>query len=253
MKVTFLGTGTSQGVPFIGCDCAVCTSTDKRDKRLRTSVWIQTKDASIVIDSGPDFRYQMLRANVRKLDAIVFTHGHKDHVAGMDDIRPYNYYENKPIAVHATKATQAVLKREFEYVFQEHHYPGIPQVSLHTIGTEPFDINGLQITPIRVLHYKLEVLGFRIGDFTYITDANYIAPEELAKAKGSKFFVLNALRHQEHVSHYTLKEAIEIAGQTGAQASYFTHISHQLGLHEEISRQLPENMHLAYDGLTLEL
>jgi phosphoribosyl 1,2-cyclic phosphate phosphodiesterase len=253
VKITFLGTGTSQGVPFIGCDCAVCTSPDKRNNRLRTSVWVETKQASIVIDSGPDFRYQMLRANVRKLDAIVYTHGHKDHVAGLDDVRAYNYHDNKAMEVYATEPTQEVLKREFHYVFQKLDYPGVPQINLNTITDKPFNINGLEIIPIKVLHYKLEVLGFRIGDFTYITDANYISPEELTKARNSKAFVLNALRHQQHISHYNLEEAIDIARQTGAKDSYFTHISHQLGLHEEIDSQLPENMHLAYDGLILEL
>jgi phosphoribosyl 1,2-cyclic phosphate phosphodiesterase len=254
VKVTFLGTGTSQGVPFIGCDCAVCTSPDKRDNRLRTSVWIQTKDTSIVIDSGPDFRYQMLRANVRKLDAIIYTHGHKDHVAGMDDIRAYNYHYQKDMDVYASAETQVTLKREFQYVFNAHKYPGIPQVNLHTIdGDTPFEINGIKITPVKVMHYKLEVLGFRIGDFTYITDANYIAPEEFEKVKGSKALVLNALRHEPHVSHYTLAEAIEVAGEAGAKDTYFTHISHQLGLHAEIDAHLPEGMHLAYDGLVLHL
>lgn len=254
MKITFLGTGTSQGVPFIGCDCAVCTSPDKRDNRLRTSVWIETADTSIVIDSGPDFRYQMLRANVRKLDAIIYTHGHKDHVAGMDDIRAYNYHYQKDMDVFASEETQVVLKREFQYVFSEKKYPGIPQVNLHTInGDTPFTINGITIIPVKVLHYKLEVLGFRIGDFTYITDANYIAPAEMDKIKGSKALVLNALRHEQHVSHYTLKEAIEVAALSGAHHTYFTHISHQLGLHAEIDSHLPQGMHLAYDGLTLYL
>lgn len=254
MKVTFLGTGTSQGVPIIGCDCKVCTSTDKRDNRLRVSVWIETPEASIVIDSGPDFRYQMLRGNVRKLDAIVFTHGHKDHVAGLDDVRAYNFHDERPMEIYANEHTQEVLKREFEYVFNNKSYPGIPQLNLHTIdGDTPFSINGLTITPIRVLHYKLEVLGFRIGDFTYITDANYIAPAELEKAKGSKAFVLTALRHEQHISHYTLQEAIAIAQEVGAKNSYFTHISHQMGLHAEVEKTLPEGMHLAYDGLTLYL
>lgn len=253
MKITFLGTGTSQGVPVIGCSCAVCTSADKRDNRLRTSVWIDTPQASIVIDSGPDFRYQMLRAHVRRLDAIIFTHGHKDHVAGMDDVRAYNYFDQKPMEVYATTDTQDVLKREFHYVFGNQYYPGIPQVNLHTIGSEPFQVNGLTITPIRVLHYKMEVLGFRIGDFTYITDANYIAPEELEKAKGSKAFVLNALRHEKHISHYNLQDAIRIAREVNAENSYFTHISHQLGTHKEVSLALPQGMHLAYDGLQLQL
>lgn len=254
MKITFLGTGTSQGVPFIGCDCAVCTSKDIRDNRLRSAVWIETPEASIVIDSGPDFRQQMLRAHVRKLDAIVFTHGHKDHVAGMDDVRAYNFHDGRAMEVYATKETQETLKREFQYVFSGHSYPGIPQVNLHTInGDEPFEINGLKIIPIRVLHYKMEVLGFRIGDFTYITDANYMDADEIAKAKGSKVFVLNALRHQQHPSHYTLSEAIDIAHAVGAEQTYFTHISHQLGLHEDVEKTLPAGMHLAYDGLVIKM
>lgn len=254
MKITFLGTGTSQGVPFIGCDCHVCTSADKRDNRLRTSVWVETPEASIVIDSGPDFRYQMLRANVRRLDAIIFTHGHKDHIAGLDDVRAYNYHDNKAMEIYATEETQTTLKREFEYVFKNATYPGIPQLNLNTISAaQPFYINGLEIIPIRVLHYKMEVLGFRIGDFTYITDANYIAEEEMAKAKNSKVFVLNALRHEEHISHYTLQQAIDVAHAVKPGQAYFTHISHQLGLHAEIEKTLPDGMLLAYDGLTIEL
>ncbi len=252
MKVTFLGTGTSQGVPFIGCDCEVCRSANHKDKRLRCAVWIQTDDVSIVIDSGPDFRYQMLRAGVRKLDAIVFTHGHKDHVAGLDDIRPYNFFEKKPVAVYATQETQEALKREFSYIFSDITYPGIPQITMHIInGDEPFVINGLEIVPIKVLHYKLEVLGFRIGDFTYITDANYIAIDQLAKVVGSKAFVLNALRNEPHISHFTLKEAISVGRDTGVPDVYFTHISHQLGLHDSVTQALPKGMHLAYDGLEL--
>lgn len=254
MKITFLGTGTSQGVPFIGCDCPVCVSADKRNDRLRTSVWIDTPEASVVIDSGPDFRQQMLRYNVRRLDAIVFTHGHKDHVAGMDDVRAYNFHDKKAMNVYADLNTQEVLKREFQYVFQEPNYPGIPQVDLNTInGDNSFNIKGLEFNPIKVLHYKLEVLGFRIGDFTYITDANYISPEQLDKAKGSKVLVLNALRHEAHPSHFTLKEAIDVATAVGAENTYFTHISHQLGLHDEVEATLPAGMHLAYDGLTLHL
>lgn len=254
MKVTFLGTGTSQGVPFIGCGCAVCTSTDKHNNRLRASVWIETPETSIVIDSGPDFRYQMLRANVKKLDAIIFTHGHKDHVAGLDDVRAYNYHDNKAMEVFATEETQTTLRREFDYVFNKPHYPGIPLINLNTITADKsFFVNGLKITPIRLLHYKMEVLGFRIGDFTYITDANYIDRDEMQKIKGSKTFVINALRHEEHISHYTLQQAIDIAHAINADKTYFTHISHQLGLHADIEATLPKGMHLAYDGLVLDL
>ncbi len=253
MKVTFLGTGTSQGIPIIGCQCSVCTSVNKKDNRLRTSVWVKTPEASIVIDSGPDFRYQMLRAKVHQLDAIVFTHGHKDHIAGMDDVRAYNFIHGKPVDIYATEETMGTIRREFSYIFENANYPGIPQININTINAwEPFEINGLKITPIRLLHYKMEVLGFRIGDFTYITDANFIEPEELAKASGSKALVLNALRHEPHISHYTLAQAMEVAGTVQPGETYFTHISHQLGLHDDIDAGLPAGMHLAYDGLELE-
>jgi phosphoribosyl 1,2-cyclic phosphate phosphodiesterase len=253
VKITFLGTGTSQGIPFIGCPCPVCVSDNKKDNRLRSSILIETEEATIVIDSGPDFRYQMLRARVNKLDAIVYTHGHKDHIAGLDDIRPYNFFTNKPVAIYATEETQEALRREYSYIFSLPSYPGIPQIVMHTIdAAATFSIKGIEITPIRVLHYKLEVLGFRIGDFTYITDANYISPEEMDKVRGSKAIVLNALRHEPHISHYTLTEAVEVARDLGAEDSYFTHISHQLGLHDVVDSELPAGMHLAYDGLVLE-
>jgi phosphoribosyl 1,2-cyclic phosphate phosphodiesterase len=254
VKVTFLGTGTSQGVPVISCTCAVCTSSDKRDNRLRSSVFIEVDETNIVIDTGPDFRYQMLRSKINKLDGVLLTHSHKDHIAGLDDVRAYNYFQQKPMDVYATEETQQALRREYSYIFDNPDYPGIPQIRLHTIqSANPFAVNGVEIIPIRVLHYKMEVIGFRIKDFTYITDANYIAPEEMEKIKGSKVLVLNALRHQQHVSHYTLSQAMEIAKETGAEQTYFTHISHQLGLHNEVDAQLPEGMHLAYDCLELKL
>ncbi|MBS1615788.1 MAG: MBL fold metallo-hydrolase [Bacteroidetes bacterium] len=253
MTVTFLGTGTSQGVPFIGCPCEVCHSTDPRDNRLRCSVWIQLPQLSLVIDTGPDFRYQMLRADVQRLDAVLFTHGHKDHIAGLDDIRAYNYHQQKPMDIWCTEETEASLRREFSYVFYNASYPGIPQLQLHRIfPEEPFSINGVEITPIRVLHYKLEVIGFRIGPFSYITDANYIAAAEMDKLRGSEVLVLNALRNEPHVSHFNLKEAEAVAREIGARANYFTHISHQLGLHDLVEKSLPTNMHLAYDGLQLD-
>ncbi len=251
MTVTFLGTGTSQGVPVIGCPCEVCASPDPRDKRLRSSVWMNSPDGSVVIDTGPDFRYQMLRADVKTLDAVVFTHGHKDHTAGLDDVRAYNYIQSRAMDVYATDETQAALRREFAYIFENGSYPGIPQLRMHTFHNAPFKVAGMEFLPIRALHYRLEVFGFRIGGFTYITDANAIASGELDKARGSRVLVLNALRHEHHISHFTLDEAIAIAQDVGAEATYFTHISHQLGRHKDVSRLLPSGIYLAYDGLQL--
>lgn len=253
MTITFLGTGTSQGVPVIACDCEVCTSTNHHDKRLRSSIMIEAEDKVIVIDSGPDFRYQMLRAGVKHLDAIMFTHEHKDHVAGMDDIRAFNYRQQAAIDIYATERVQAALKREFAYIFHEFKYPGIPQVELLTIDTEPFDIGNVHIIPIEVMHYKLSVLGFRVGDFTYITDAKTITDTEKEKIKGSRILVINALQLDNHISHFTLDEAIEFAREIGAEQTYFTHISHRLGKHHEVSSFLPAGIYLAHDGLKLEL
>ena len=252
MKVTFLGTGTSQGVPIIGCNCAVCTSMDKRDNRLRTSVLIEAPEATIVIDTGPDFRYQMLRAHVTHLDAVVFTHGHKDHTAGLDDIRAYNYFQKKAMDVYATPRVQEVIKREFSYVFSDEKYPGIPQINLHTLTSEPFIINGTTFIPIEVMHYKMPVKAFRIGNVSYITDANFISEEEKQKIKGSEIIIINALRKEEHISHFTFNEAIDLMFELEPKQAYFTHISHQLGLHEEIQKELPNWIKIAYDGLVVE-
>jgi phosphoribosyl 1,2-cyclic phosphate phosphodiesterase len=253
LTVTFLGTGTSQGVPVIACDCEVCRSEDRHDKRLRTSIMLRDGEKVIVIDSGPDFRYQMLRENVQRLDAIVFTHEHKDHIAGLDDIRAFNYKQQGPIDIYATMRVQEALKREFHYIFAEFKYPGIPQLTLHTIDSTPFDVSGITFIPIEVMHYKLPVLGFRINDFTYITDAKTVSPEEVQKIKGTRILVINALQRQNHISHFTFDEAIAFAQSIGAEKTYFTHISHRLGKHAEVSEALPLGIELAYDGLVVEI
>lgn len=253
MKFTFLGTGTSQGVPVITCNCEVCTSSDFRDNRTRTSLLIQSDTTTVVIDTGPDFRTQLLREKVQDLDAVVFTHGHKDHVAGLDDIRPFNYMLHKTINVHAELGVQEILKREFAYAFQPQEYPGVPQIKLITIDETPFTIGDIPFIPIRAMHKTLPVLGFRIHDFTYITDANFIADTELEKIKGSKVLVLNALRRETHYSHFSLSQAIEIAQKINAEQTCLTHISHHMGLYLEVNRALPSGIKLAYDGLRIEL
>lgn len=253
-RVTFLGTGTSQGVPLIACTCRVCSSEDPLNKRLRSSIRIESAGKNIVIDSGPDFRQQMLRSHTTRLDALLFTHEHKDHIAGMDDIRAYNYIHRTPIDVYASAQVQEALRREYQYIFSDFKYPGIPEINLHTIEKDrDFMVGELRVIPIGVMHYRLPVLGFRIHDFTYITDANFISDAEKEKIRGSKVLVLNALRHEKHISHFTLEEAIALVRELEVPEAYFTHISHQLGLHHEIEAQLPEGMHLAYDGLELEI
>lgn len=252
MKVTFLGTGTSQGIPVIACDCEVCVSQNKHDKRLRVSVLIEEQEKTLVIDAGPDFRYQMLRAGVRHLDALLFTHEHKDHVAGLDDIRAFNFKQQSEIDVYADLRVQNALKKEFHYIFSEAKYPGIPRLKLHEIRADKsFTAAGIEIIPISVLHYKLPVFGYRVGDFTYITDAKTIDAENVAKIRGSKIVVINALQKDNHVSHLTLDEAIDLAQEIGAEQTYLTHISHRLGSHEEVSKELPSGIALAYDGLEL--
>jgi phosphoribosyl 1,2-cyclic phosphate phosphodiesterase len=254
MRVTFLGTGTSQGIPMIGCSCEVCSSHDGKDKRLRTSIKIETSEVTIVIDSGPDFRQQMLASKTAKLHAIVFTHEHKDHIAGLDDIRAFNYFQREPMHVYCDERVEIALRREFHYAFNEFKYPGAPDIQIHAINaSDDFRIGDLTITPIEVMHYKLPVLGFRINDFVYITDANFISDKEKEKLKNCKALVLNALRKEPHISHFTLNEAIQLAQDVQAPLTYFTHVSHQLGCHAEVSEALPESMHLAYDGLELKL
>lgn len=253
MKVTFLGTGTSQGVPVIGCHCAVCRSLDFRDKRLRSAIHLQNDNLSLVIDTGPDFRQQMLANRIECLDAILFTHEHKDHTAGLDDVRAFNFRQKRDMPVYGRKQVLEQLKTEFAYAFAEKRYPGVPRITLNEIDTSPFSINGLQITPILVYHYKLPVLGFRIGDFTYITDANSIPEEEKKKIKGSRHLVLNALQQEPHISHFTLDEAIALSQELGAENTYFTHISHRLGKHMDVDSELPEGIQLAYDGLQIDI
>lgn len=253
MRFTFLGTGTSQGVPVIGCNCEVCQSADERDNRLRTSAMVETEGTTFVIDTGPDFRQQMLRNTPTDMPRVIFTHEHKDHIAGLDDIRAFNFKYRKPIDIYASTAVQEALKREYHYVFAAQKYPGVPQVNLHTIsGDENFTIEGTEVIPVRLLHYKMPVLGFRIKDVAYITDANYIAPEEKEKLKNLDVLVLNALRKKEHISHFNLSEAVQLVEELKPKRAFFTHISHLMGLHEEVEKELPAHIRLAQDGLVIE-
>jgi phosphoribosyl 1,2-cyclic phosphate phosphodiesterase len=252
LKITFLGTGTSSGVPMIACECAVCTSNDKKDKRLRSSILVQSANTTIVVDTTPDFRYQMLRENVKHLDAVLFTHPHKDHIAGLDDVRAFNFSQEQPMQVYANQMTIDALMREFAYAFADKKYPGVPNLELNTISLEPFTIGDIPIVPVMVWHLKMPVFGFRFGDFTYITDANRIDEEEKEKIRGSKIIVLNALRKEKHISHYTLDEAVALVRELAIPEAYFTHISHQLGKHADVEASLPQGMHLSYDGLKIE-
>ena len=253
ISITFLGTGTSSGVPMIGCDCPVCTSEDKKDKRLRASILVESAHTRLVVDAGPDFRYQMLRAGVKRLDAIIFTHPHKDHVAGLDDVRAYNFFTRQPIQVFANEMTQEVLIREFPYAFTDTKYPGVPEINLNTIAVEPFVVGDIPVVPIMVWHLKMPVLGFRFGRFTYITDANKIDELEKQKIDGTDVLVLNALRKEKHISHFTLREGVDLAIELKAATTYFTHLSHQMGKHKDVNMELPAGIELAYDNLRLQL
>lgn len=238
---------------MIGCDCVVCTSENEKDKRLRSSILVQSATTTLVVDTTPDFRTQMLRENVKRLDAVIFTHPHKDHIAGLDDIKAFNYFQKKAVDVYANKLTEEALRREFYYIFADKKYPGVPNINLHIIIDKPFVVGDIPVIPILVYHLKMPVLAFRFGKFTYITDANRIDDEEKEKIKGSEIIVVNALRKKEHISHFTLNEAVNLVKELKVSAGYFTHISHQLGLHDEINSELPANIHLAFDGLTLHI
>jgi phosphoribosyl 1,2-cyclic phosphate phosphodiesterase len=253
LKVVFLGTGTSQGIPVIACDCEVCQSSDPKDKRLRCSVLISVNDWNMVIDTGPDFRQQMLAAKVKTLDGVLFTHEHKDHISGMDDIRAFNFSAEKPMDIFASKLVEIGLRREFHYVFGNNDYPGIPQIKLNIIEDEPFEVIGETVIPINVMHYKLPVKAFRIRNFAYVTDANFIEESELLKLKGVTHLVINALRKTPHISHFSLDEALQIIDKIGPKKAYLTHISHLMGLHAEVTKELPENVVIAYDGLAIEI
>ncbi len=253
MKITFLGTGTSQGVPVIGCSCEVCTSLDFRDKRLRSSIQIEISQRSFVIDTGPDFRQQMLRERVRRIDAVLFTHAHRDHTAGLDDVRAYNFMQQMDMPVYGRQEVLDQLRIEYAYAFNKENYPGIPRLLMNLIDTKPFSIDGVDIIPLEVLHLKMRVLGFRFGNFSYITDANFIPDETLEKLKGTEILVLNALQRNAHISHFNLEEALAMVDRIKPAKTYFTHISHNLGLHADVSRELPLNVMLSYDGLQLEV
>jgi len=253
LTVKFLGTGTSSGVPMIGCDCEVCTSSDPFDKRLRSSVMIESASTRVVIDTTPDFRYQMLRTATKHIDGIVFTHPHHDHIAGLDDVRAFNFFSRKAVDLYANAITEAALRRDFHYAFAENKYPGVPELNMNPIEKEPFWIGDIPFIPVEVRHLHMPVLGFRIGNFTYITDANAVNDEEKEKIRGSEVLVLNALRRERHISHFSLSEAMALVKELEVPQSYFTHISHQLGRHADVEAELPDGMHLSYDGLVLHV
>jgi len=251
-RLTFLGTGTSQGVPMIGCGCEVCRSRDPRDNRLRASVLVEYEGLKILVDAGPDFRQQMLRAEVSHLDAILLTHNHKDHTGGLDDIRAFNYLEKKATDIYCEQYVEDSLRLEYSYAFAEKKYPGAPEWCVHNIDEKPFEINGVRIVPIRGMHYKLPVLGYRFGNIAYCTDMNNIPEEEFGKLKGLDHFIVNCVRYGKHISHFSLEEAVAIAQKVGAKHSWITHLSHQLPPYTELASKLPEGILPAYDGLVIK-
>ncbi len=253
MRVTFLGTGTSQGVPPIGCTSPVCLSEDSKDKRLRASILVEWKGLSIVVDAGPDFRYQLIRAGVKRLDALLFTHEHRDHTAGLDDIRPFNYLQSGPVDVYCSDRVLSAFKSQYDYIFSEHPYPGIPLINFNIIENGQFLVGDCWITAVEVMHYKLPVHAFVFGDFAYVTDANFISELQKELLRNKKVLVLNALRKENHISHFTLDEAVAMGKELAAEQVYFTHMSHQIGFHEEVNQSLPTNMALAYDGQVVDI
>jgi phosphoribosyl 1,2-cyclic phosphate phosphodiesterase len=253
LTVTFLGTGTSQGVPVIGCTCEVCTSLDYRDKRLRTSIHVAVYGQSFVVDTGPDFRQQMLREQIKQVDAVLFTHAHRDHTAGLDDVRAYNFMQEMDMPVYGTQPVLDQLKIEYAYAFSSERYPGIPRLLLRPITTNEIAINKTVIIPLPVLHMKMPVMGFRFGTFSYITDANFISEETFELLKGTEILVLNALQLDSHISHFNLDEALKVVERVQPKKAYFTHISHKLGKHQLVERKLPQDICLAYDGLQLAI
>ena len=252
MRVTILGSGTSQGVPVIACECSVCQSTDENDKRLRSAAMIDIGDKKLIIDAGPDFRTQMLRAGVKDVTALLLTHEHKDHIGGLDDIRAFNWVKNGEVDIYCNQRTKDVISKDYDYAFAKFRYPGVPEMNIHVIDEDPFWIGDIKIDPITVMHYKLPVTAFRIGNFAYITDANFISETSMKKLEGVEYMVINALRKEVHLSHFTLNQAIDVVKTLHVKQAYITHIGHQMGLHEEVSRELPENIQLAHDMLSFE-
>ncbi len=253
MQITFLGSGTSQGVPVITCTCETCLSDDSRDKRLRSSILVEISDFVFVIDTGPDFRQQMLRENVKRLDAVIFTHEHKDHIAGLDDIRAYNFMQHCAMDVYARASVNRIIKKEFNYAFCKEKYPGIPQIVQHDITNHAFKIKDVEILPIEARHYMLKIFGYRIGNFAYLTDASDITPKEKKKLKGLEVLVVNALRCKAHYSHYNLEQALNLISEVKPEKAYLTHISHLMGKHKDIEKLLPDHVHFAYDGLKINV
>lgn len=247
MRVTFLGTGTSTGVPEIGCPCSVCNSPDPRDRRLRASVLVETEGKRILIDCGPDFRWQMIRNRIYQLDAVLITHEHYDHVGGLDDLRPY--CRKGAVPIYTESNVVEAIETRIPYVFKAHPYPGVPRLELHTVTLEPFEVCGVRVQPIRVMHGRLPILGFRIGDFAYLTDILTLPETEVEKLQGLRVLVVDALREAEHPSHESLPQALDLIGCLQPEEAYLTHMSHKIGLHAEVDKLLPPHVHYAYDGL----